>query len=357
MTREGAADGRGTIREFLKASREAARNQATALRARGDLRTFDVTMLGSAGTGKTTLLASVYDRFDAVIGSTDLAVIPDHLTSVKLDEYITTLKSLPRTVEVRYGLPGTGEIREYRLGVGRKGKPSLFTLRFTDYPGKKLFSDQVNEEKEAILRALTRADVIMVAIDAPALMERNGKYHNLINRPRFIRDQIMTMLMADEARLIILVPLKCERYVGTQEEARRLTERVLEQYEPMLNFIRTGEVRSRVGCVLAPAQTVGSVVFNAISEEQPGQPVFHYHSRTANAKYRPVDTDQALRYALRFIVNKYRIERRGVIPGIWQAVFGTDAALVTAMDQFAAGCKNDGSFQVVQPHNFLQPGG
>jgi hypothetical protein len=357
MTREGAADGRSTMRELVRQYRDAARDRAAALRARGDLRTFDVTMLGSVGTGKTTLLASVYDRFDEVIGSTDLAVIPDHFTSVTLDRYVTTLRGMPRTVEVKYGLPGTGDIREYRLGVGRKGKASLLTLRFTDYPGKYLLSEEVNSEKEAVLRALTRADVILVAIDAPALMERNGRFHDLVNRPRLIRDQIKTMLMEDEARLIILVPLKCERYVGTPDDARRLTERVLENYEPLLNFIRSGDVRSRVGCVLAPAQTVGSVVFSSVSEQTPGQPVFHYHSRTANAKYKPVDTDQALRYALRFIVNKYRIDRRGIFPRIWQVVFGTDAALVAAVDQFTAGCKDDGSFQVVQPHDFLQPGG
>ena len=357
MYRDGAAEGSGTIRELVRQYRDAARDKAASLRARGDLRLFDITMLGSTGTGKTTLLASMYERFDEVIGATDLAIIPEHLTSVKLNEYINFLQKMPRTVEVRYGIPGTGDIREYRLGVGRKGKASMLTLRFTDYPGKYLISDEMNAEKEAVLRALTRADVILVAIDAPALMERHGKYHRVVNQPSLIRDQIKTMLTADEARLIILVPLKCERYVGTQEGARQLAERVLKEYEPLLNFIRSGDVRSRVGCVLAPAQTVGSVVFSTVTEMEAGHPVFEYRSRTANATYQPVDTDQSLRYALRFIVNKYRIDKRGIFPRIWQVAFGTDAALVGAVDDFAAGCKDDGIFQVVQGHDFLRPGG
>jgi hypothetical protein len=355
MSRAGAPD-RGTIREFVRQYREMAKDRTAALRDRGDLRLFDITMLGSTGTGKTTLLASMYERFDEVIGNTDLAFIPEHLTSVKLNEYITYLRSMPQTMQVRYGIPGTGDIREYRIGVGRKGKRSLLKLRFTDYPGKYLSSNELNAEKEAVLRALTRADVILVAIDAPALMERDGRYHDLVNTPQLVKDQIKTMLTTDDARLIILVPLKCERYIGTTEGARQLSGRVLEAYETLFNFIRSGDVRSRVGCVLAPAQTVGSVVFSTITEEKPGQPVFEYHSRP-NATYRPVDTDQPLRYALRFIVNKYRMDQRWVLQKVWQTVFGTDAALVAAVDRFAAGCKEDGGFQVVQDHAFLKSGG
>jgi hypothetical protein len=357
MSREGAAEGRITMRALVGRYRELAKNQAAALSARGDLGLFDVTMLGSTGTGKTTLLASMYERFDEVIGRTDLAFVPEHLTSVKLNEYITYLRSMPQTLTVKYGLPGTGDIREYLIGVGRKGRQPVIKLRFTDYPGKYLISGDVqSEEKETVLRALTRADVILVAIDAPALMERNGRYHHVVNQPQLIRDQIKRILMGEGARLIILAPLKCEYYVGTEKGARELTARVLQAYEPMLNFIRSGEVQSRVACVLAPAQTVGSVVFSTVTEDTPGQPVFNYHS-LPNASYQPVDTDQPLRYALRFIVNKYRMDKRWVLQRIWQTAFGTDAALVAAVDKFAAGCKEDAGFQIIQNHAFLQPGG
>ena len=324
------------------------------LAARGGGSIIDVTMLGSTGTGKTTLLASMYDRFDHVVGTTDLAVVPDRPTSVKLQEYITELSSLPGEIQVQRGLEGTGEIREYNLGVGRRGKSSLFTLRFTDYPGKYLI-DAGTTDEEKLQRALGQADVVLVAIDTPALLERNGRYHDMVNTPRIVIDQLKKILMEDTARLIILVPLKSERELATADGARRLTQLVTERYAPLLNYIGAGELLGRVGCVLAPAQTLGSVVYSRITEAA-GNPVFHFRSTGRDAVYRPVDTDQPLRYALRFIVNKYRYEERPLSRRIWQKVIGADTALVAAVDQFTTGCKSDASFKVLQDHRYLHPG-
>jgi hypothetical protein len=324
------------------------------LQARGGGSILDLTMLGSTGTGKTTLLASMYDRFDWVIGSTDLAVVPDRSTSIRLQEYITTLSSLPGEIQVAHGLEGTGQIREYQLGVGRRGKPSLFTLRFTDYPGKYLIDASTTEE-EKLQRALGQADVVLVAIDTPALMELDGKYHDTVNTPLIVIDQLKEILKQDMPRLIVLVPLKCERQLSTPDGARRLTETVTDRYTPLLNYISAGDLRTRVGCVLAPAQTLGSVVYSRITEAE-GNPVFHFRSLSRDAKYRPVDTDQPLRYALRFIVNSYRLEDRDLFRAIWQKVLGADARLVAAVEQFASGCKTDESFKVLQDHRYLHSG-
>jgi hypothetical protein len=315
---------------------------------------IDVTMLGSTGTGKTTLLVSMYDRLDWVIGNADLAVVPERATSLNLQEYLAKLSSLPGEIQVTGGLEGTGQIREYRLGVGRRGRPSMFTLRFTDYPGKYLF-DASTAEEEKLQRALGQADVVLVAIDTPALLERNGKYHDVVNTPRVVIDELKEILKTDTPRLIILVPLKCERELSTPQGARRLTAAVRERYKPLTNYIGAGDLRKRVGCVLAPAQTLGSVVYSRVTEAE-GNPVFHFRSLSPDAAYQPVDTDQPLRYALRFIVNKYRMDERNVLSGWWQKVARSDAALLAAVEQFAAGCKRDDSFQVLQEHDYLHRG-
>jgi hypothetical protein len=322
------------------------RNMGTLLG--GDVPVFDITMLGSTGTGKTTLLASVYEQFDKVIGTTDLAVAPDYVTDVKLREYIAHLRDLPRTVQVAGGIPGTGNIREYSLGVSRRGRQQLFMLRFTDYPGKYLLTPDGAYGEDLVQRALIQADVILVAIDTPALMEEHGRYHSIVNAPVVVTDQLKRLFAEDTVRLVILVPLKCERYLSTVEGARQLTARICEQYEPLLAHIRRRDVRPRVSCVLTPVQTIGSVVFSNIVEEPEGYPVFYYHRRHPEAIYQPVDTDQPLRYALRFIVNRYRVSERPFQRGLWQAMFGTDSALAAAVDQFSAGCKQDGSFRVLQ---------
>ena len=352
--RAGGTARSGVARALVRIN-EATRAMNQVLASRGGGSVIDVTMLGSTGTGKTTLLTSMYECFDHVIGRTDLAMVPDLLTSRKLQEYANELSNLPGEIRVVRGLEGTGEIREYSLGVGRRGKPSLFTLRFTDYPGKWLIAGSAAED-EKLQRALRQADVVLVAIDTPALLERNGAYHDIVNAPRIVIDQLKQMLTEDMPRLIILVPLKCEREVATAEGRRRLTKAVTDNYAPLLNYISGGALRERVGCVLAPAQTLGSVVYSRVTEEAKGNPVFHFVSKSRGARYQPVDTDQPLRYALRFIVNHYRMEERDLFRRVWQRAFGADAALVAAVEQFAGGCKTDESFKILQDHAYLHPG-
>jgi hypothetical protein len=227
---------------------------------------------------------------------------------VRLQEYIDSLRRLPLHIQTGGGIEGTGEIREYQVTIGRRNGRQMLAIRFTDYPGKYLMGASSNEDGR-VQRALTRSDVIMVAIDTPALMEQDGRYHNLVNMPRVVMDQLKSILAANASRLIVLVPLKCERYLGTHEDARRLTSAVTESYATLLSYIAAGALHSRVGCVLAPAQTIGSVVFNAITDTCDG-PVFHFRAAGANASYQPVDTDQPLRYALRFIVSKHLTDMR-----------------------------------------------
>jgi hypothetical protein len=325
---------------------------------RGEDAIIDVTMLGSTGVGKTTLLASMYDCFDRTIGTTDLAVRPmDRATSAQLHRALNTLRSIPQDLTVQHHLQGTGDFREYQFGVGRKGRPPMFTLRFNDYPGRLLADINIPVDVSAKLEErMSRADVVVIAIDVPALIERDGMYHDLVNVPRLVTDTIKRMLEKDTTRLIIMAALKCERYVGTEAKARILAKQISDAYADLLNYIGSpGDVQSRAACVLTPVQTIGSVVFSLIEPTANG-PVFHYRARRVGARYEPIDTDQPLRYALSFIFNKYRTSQRGLVKTWWEQFIGTDAALVAAVDSFAAGCKADGGFMVLKDHALLQPG-
>jgi hypothetical protein len=74
------------------------------------------------------------------------------------------------------------------------------------------------------------------------------------------------------------------------------------------------------------------------------------------AEYEPVDTDQPLRWALSFMISKYRAGQRGGLGLRWQQIRRTDAALGAALDRFSAGCKKGAGFTVLQDHPFLHGG-
>jgi hypothetical protein len=239
---------------------------------------IDVTMLGGQGVGKTTLLASMYEQLESVAGTTDLDVVPrDFATSARMHEYLMFLRSLPRgSWSAGGGLPGTSEIREYKFDVGMRGQRPSFVLRFTDYPGGSLLRPGDHVEHERLQRALERADVILVGIDTPALVEMSGRYHQQINAPLVVRDVLVKMLQEDTPRLIILAPLKCETYVSSPQDSEALAHVISEAYRPLLAYMGSDAVHSRVACVLTPVQTIGSVVLTGVEMHAEGQPVFHF---------------------------------------------------------------------------------
>jgi len=185
-------------------------------------------------------------------------------------------------------------------------------------------------------------------------------HHPTVNKPEVILGQVHRLLREETDRLIVLVPIKCEKYLGDRDERWKLTRAVEEAYDPLLRFIRYGEAQGRTGCVLTPVQTVGSLVYHTTAEgtDEKGNPavVFSYRTKTPYARYDPVDTDQPLRYALRFILNKYRLSSRGWLQDKYQRTFGTDAQLTYALRRFTAGCKDDESFRVLHGHPYLTAG-
>jgi hypothetical protein len=98
-------------------------------------------------------------------------------------------------------------------------------------------------------------------------------------------------------------------------------------------------------------QTVGSIIFHRI-EESGGQPIFHYRRRNFNSVYDPRDSEQILRYLLRFVLPQYLNNR---FLGWFRDWLGWDHHFRVAAQEFARGCRNDLPFCVVQGHELLSP--
>ncbi|MBL1083649.1 hypothetical protein JK359_17020 [Streptomyces actinomycinicus] len=321
---------------------------------------LEVTMLGPSGAGKTSLLASMYVQYSSVIGGTDLDLTPVGETAAKLTDVVAVLKSLSRAVQVRDAVTNTAsyELHRYEIAVGRKNKSPRFVLRFTDYAGGLLREPGGTPVAQGVRNALAGSPVVVLAVDTPALVERDGLYHERVNEPYLMYEQVKHILRTDEKpRLLLVVPLKCEKYVTTEHGSAALLSRVRAGYQPLFDHIAHPTVRPRVGCVVIPVQTTGSIVFSSITESPAGDLRFLYRSRRAGAEYRPVHTDQPLRHALRFVLNVYLRERRGFWRETFDDMFGHDQALERAIAQFAEGTASGPGIEVVQHHPHLRPSG
>jgi hypothetical protein len=313
---------------------------------------INAAVLGSVGVGKTTLLASMYGRFLEVIGSINLDIAPGWETSRDFQGLINKLQRLPTSVKVKEALDGTADISHYTFNVGLTGRDPAFALQFTDYSGRYLGPDFFPDRDE-VRQTLIDSDVILVAVDAAALMERGGAYHKAVNSDIQVTDEIKSLLRtSDRPRLIILTLVKSETYLETPQSTAAFIAKVKHAYRPLLTDIAKEGIRDRVGCVLAAVKTIGPIRVYDVDVTKPDELVFKFYATRPQAVYAPEDTDQPLRYLLTWVINRYRSER-GLLDRARDWAYGLDDDFVAAVDEFAAGCKDSGPVVVLQDHKLL----
>ena len=126
----------------------------------------------------------------------------------------------------------------------------------------------------------------------------------------------MKHLKNDEEKLVLFVPLKCEKYFreGRMDE---VTARVQEVYAKLITYLRDREgvngFKKKICCAVTPIQTLGDVVFDSFGTEEietkdgkviPMQTNYRYIS--VDAKYRPQYCEQPLYYLLSFVSKQYQ---------------------------------------------------
>ncbi len=318
-----------------------------------------VTMLGPTGVGKTSLLTAMYEQFSTNIGKTDLQLTPDEESSALLQERLIQLKSLLDDFETKSGVVrgDRGEpedLRSFVFGLGRRGKAPSLQLRFRDYPGGYHLPRATPKQKQFIKDLLQECVSVLIAIDAPALMEQRGKWNELNNRPQQITDIFRTAYQDLESpRLVIFSPVRCEKYMQNERLSLELVQRIKEEYKGLFELFSSDSLLSNLVVVITPVQTVGSVVFSRI-ETKNGEPYFRFRKVGHDARYSPKDSEQPLRYLLRFLLKLHLTNNRnwGFLNFI-RDVFRMDNHLVNAIRELSIGCKSSGGLEILQGDHWL----
>lgn len=315
-----------------------------------------IAMLGPRGVGKTSLLTAMYEQFEHTIGKTNLQLTPDLESSAILQERLGELKSLTDNFEAKGGIEGTESPRSFIFALGKKGAKASVQLHFQDFPGGYFDTKSAPEDKKYVEELLRESVAVLIAIDAPALMEDEGKWHDAINRPQQITNFFQRVYQdLKSPKLVIFAPVRCEKYLEDLTSANTLLKRIKDKYAKLLDLFSSDALLPWIVSVVTPVQTVGTVVFSKIREID-GTPHFYFRKTEHDAEYSPKDSEQPLRYLLRFVLKLHLDNKNWGFFNPIRVWLGWDEHLKEAARQSANGCKSTWGFTVIQGEKWLNIG-
>ena len=250
---------------------------------------FHILMIGPRRAGKSSVLSAMLKSIERLGLQTGFTFEADSDTKSIMRSKLSNLEMLyvmhakdPETPfstllgeeEGQEYSKMTGDCIGYRFELSFVGKKQndTYTVEFTDIPGEHM-ENELEGEGSTIIDRFMKSNVVVVAVDSPALMEGKekggvGEFHRMVNIPDSVYNVIsvgdcrireqLTQKQKMGPKMILFVPLKCEKYyhAGTMEELNR---RVKIGYRSVFSFL---EGCSEYTVAITPILTLGDIVFD-----------------------------------------------------------------------------------------------
>lgn len=269
--------------------------------------TLSICMMGPRSVGKTTVLTSIFHESQSQIceGSSIYLKAMDSNTSM-LNDYHTMLVDAVAKRNAS-NLPASNTISEFIFGLGLAGRAESVKLQIRDFPGEYLTSS-IKEDREEIYNFMANATVILIAVDTPYLMEEDGKYNEEKNKIALVTHYLKDNVTAIKDKLVLFVPLKCERYMH-DGKLQQVAEKTVEAYKELKEFFSNNNIASFV----TPIITLGGIEFDYMKENSMAgdiSKVSVFRPWDIKPEYKPLFCPQPLYYLLTYVTNYYEWEKK-----------------------------------------------
>lgn len=279
---------------------------------------LQITMLGPRGVGKSSLLACMYRTFGSVAAASDLKLLAANSRIAQLlDERYRLMLSHLHKVRGDDGLVATERAECYDFTLSPRRGTWKLDLSFHDFPGGWL-DDQAAPEYKSVVECLQGSDAILLAIDTPSLMVSDSfgpavVWHEERNRVASVLEMFRNIGdVLSEPKLVLLAPIKCERWVQTTHEREHLLDQVRRGYRELLSELG---IHPTVTAVIMPIETLGNLHWRARRwlpgfEGRELQDVFRPSGCGADgrAAHLPRHIEQPLLYVLSFALRRLETE-------------------------------------------------
>ncbi len=210
---------------------------------------INVCMMGPRSVGKTTIMTSIFYEMSEGLSNTKLYMsFANPAENGKMGAFYQGLR---RAVERQNPseLPASYSEEQFRFNIGLKGRQPSVKLAVQDYPGEYL-----ENQPDKVREFVQRSQIVLVAIDTPYLMEADQECNEARNQIKLVTEYLTSNVNAIKNKLVLLVPLKCERYAhdGRIDE---VSERVAYAYGGLKDCF----VQNNIACIVTPIQTLGGI--------------------------------------------------------------------------------------------------
>lgn len=273
------------------------------------------TALGPSGAGKTTMLACMYKKFEEILPG---SIIADTGTFSTLQASYEKLREEANgpALEFGIGIENTENLREYAFTI--KGKSANVPVRFFDFPGG--WMDPAKSQAENFKRVIDivkRSRVIIVAVSTPYLMEARERYRKeaRIDDIEYVIQN--SMLDSEGSKLILIVPIKCEKYTRNDRDRAKLFAQIEKVFASTLTLASNPSYKDKLAVAVIPIHTVGNAQFSRFEAQEEGRLPREIYLKNRGMGFRPKDADQPLRYAISFLLNEFARDNSSSLSGVF----------------------------------------
>lgn len=242
----------------------------------GEEKPIKVLMIGGRRCGKTSVLASLFDQMQNGATNT-IFTVADRTNPIKKISPIT-LKEEEKDLLINKKLELINFIEkggnntfivdqaptncswEYRMQIQIPGSSKKCRMDFMDVPGE--YFEPGNRNFEEVEEFIKESSVFVIVIDTPFLMEGSnaeiGSSCCVDNIHSFLTDVDMS---DEEAKQIIFVPAKCEKWMQEKDGQNKIIEKINETYKCILNHF-TASTNTEISII--PVQTAGDIIFDSL---------------------------------------------------------------------------------------------
>lgn len=239
-----------------------------------------VLMMGGRRCGKTSVLASLFEQMkngpvkeyftvsDRTILETKGFETQDSLNdkTLELQNMLETNKDNSNIFLVNKN--PTNNFWDYKLHLQVPGTHREMDIEFRDSAGE--FFESSRQHSQETAEYIKDCDVFVIVVDTPYLMgcvEENSKdicpeSINLgTNRVQDLQNFLTNIddKEGKDAKMVVFVPLKCEKWAKEPNGLNRVTERVKEVYA---THIKNLSAFAKMNITIIPMQTCGNILFN-----------------------------------------------------------------------------------------------